>query len=282
MIVITDEAHRTQYGDLALNLRNALPNASYMGFTGTPLFSDDEITRRVFGEYVSTYDFQRAVDDKATVPLYYDARGERLGITTDDLNERLSEKLEEIEQTLDINKRQRLEQALKQDYHIITAKDRLDQIAEDFVEHYSTGWENGKAMLVCVDKITCVKMYDRISARWKERVQELARELNVARDDQEQTWRLRQLAWMQETQMAVVVSEEQGEVDRFRKEHLDITPHRRRMKEGFEVPEKMREKPEFMGRQVLDLDAAFKEAAAPIRVVPWTSCLKSWMNPLDW
>ncbi len=74
VIVITDEAHRTQYGTLSLNMRNALPNASYMGFTGTPLFKDDEITRRVFGEYVSTYDFQRAVEDGATVPLYYDAR----------------------------------------------------------------------------------------------------------------------------------------------------------------------------------------------------------------
>ena len=69
IIVITDEAHRTQYGTLALNLHNALPNASYIGFTGTPLFTDDEITRRVFGEYVSTYDFQRAVEDQATVPL---------------------------------------------------------------------------------------------------------------------------------------------------------------------------------------------------------------------
>ena len=80
IIVITDEAHRTQYGTLALNMRNALPNASYIGFTGTPLFKDDEITRRVFGDYVSTYDFQRAVEDKATVPLYYDARGEKLGV----------------------------------------------------------------------------------------------------------------------------------------------------------------------------------------------------------
>ena len=71
VIVITDEAHRTQYGTLALNMRNALPNASYIGFTGTPLFTDDEITRKVFGEYVSTYDFQRAVEDGATVPLYY-------------------------------------------------------------------------------------------------------------------------------------------------------------------------------------------------------------------
>ena len=96
VIVITDEAHRTQYGTLALNLRNALPNAGYIGFTGTPLFKDDEITRRVFGEYLSTYDFQRAVADKATVPLYYDARGEKLGVAIGDLNERIAEKLEEV------------------------------------------------------------------------------------------------------------------------------------------------------------------------------------------
>lgn len=82
IIVITDEAHRTQYGRLSLNMRNALPKASRIGFTGTPLFKDDEITRRVFGNYVSTYDFQRAVEDNATVPLYYDARGEKLGIAT--------------------------------------------------------------------------------------------------------------------------------------------------------------------------------------------------------
>ena len=82
---------------LALNMRNALPNASYIGFTGTPLFKDDEITRRVFGEYVSTYDFQRAVEDKATVPLYYDARGDKLGVAIGDLNERIAEKLEELE-----------------------------------------------------------------------------------------------------------------------------------------------------------------------------------------
>ena len=90
IIVITDEAHRTQYGTLALNMRNALPNASFIGFTGTPLFKDDEITRRVFGDYVSTYDFQRAVEDKATVPLYYDARGEKLGVAIGDLNERIA------------------------------------------------------------------------------------------------------------------------------------------------------------------------------------------------
>ena len=97
IIVITDEAHRTQYGILALNMRNALPNANFIGFTGTPLFKDDEITSKVFGEYVSTYDFQRAVEDKSTVPLYYDSRGETLGVETKDINEKIAEKLEQIE-----------------------------------------------------------------------------------------------------------------------------------------------------------------------------------------
>ena len=159
IIVITDEAHRTQYGTLALNMRNALPNASYIGFTGTPLFKDDEITRRVFGAYVSTYDFQRAVVDKATVPLYYDARGEKLGVAIGDLNDRIAQKLEELESqvTADIDVAQRLERELKRDYHVITADKRLDQVARDFVQHYSTAWETGKAMLVCIDKVTCVQ-----------------------------------------------------------------------------------------------------------------------------
>ena len=161
IIVITDEAHRTQYGTLALNMRNALPNASYIGFTGTPLFKDDEITRRVFGDYVSTYDFQRAVEDKATVPLYYDPRGDKLGLATHELNERIAAKLEELE-TDDIDVQQRLEKELKRDYHIITAKKRLEQIARDFVTHYSKAWESGKVMLVCIDKLTCVKMHNLI------------------------------------------------------------------------------------------------------------------------
>jgi len=136
VIVITDEAHRTQYGTLALNLRNALPNAGYIGFTGTPLFKDDEITRRVFGEYLSTYDFQRAVADKATVPLYYDARGEKLGVAIGDLNERIAEKLEAVA-TQDLDMLLRLEKDLKRDYHIITADKRLGQVARDFVRHYA-------------------------------------------------------------------------------------------------------------------------------------------------
>ena len=265
IIVITDEAHRTQYGTLALNLRNALPNASYIGFTGTPLFKDDEITRRVFGEYVSTYDFKRAVDDNATVPLYYDARGEKLGVAIGDLNERIAEKLEELE-TDNIDVEQRLERELKRDYHIITADKRLDQVARDFVQHYSTAWETGKAMLVCIDKVTCVRMHRLIGFYWDERIRELEKELASIADEQEEQFRRRQLDWMRETRMAVVVSEEQGEVDKFRKWDLDITPHRRLMKEGIDLPESMRSKPEYRNLQTMGLDDAFKAEEHPLRV----------------
>jgi type I restriction enzyme, R subunit len=265
IIVITDEAHRTQYGQLALNMRNALPNASYIGFTGTPLFKDDEITRRVFGDYVSTYDFQRAVEDKATVPLYYDARGEQLGVAVGDLNERIAAKLEELE-TQDIDIEQRLERELRRDYHIITADKRLDQIARDFVKHYATGWETGKAMLVCIDKITCVRMYNLIARHWEERLRELEADLGTAADEQEEVYRHRQINWMRETRMAVVVSEEQGEVDKFRRWDLDIIPHRKLIKEGMELPKAMRQRPQFRNMQRLDLDEAFKEEEHPFRI----------------
>ncbi|MGE5597881.1 MAG: type I restriction endonuclease subunit R, partial [Bacteroidota bacterium] len=255
IIVISDEAHRTQYGRLALNMRDALPNASYIGFTGTPLFKEDEITRRVFGDYISTYDFQRAVEDQATVPLYYDARGDKLGLATHDLNRRIAEKLEELEME-DINVQQRLERELQREYHIITAAKRLDQIARDFVSHYSTAWESGKAMLVCIDKITCVRMYNLIQQYWSERMTDLEKALSQAKDEQEEVYRRRQITWMRETRMAVVISEEQGEVDKFAKWGLDVTPHRRLIKEGFETADGTR----------ISLEEAFKKSDHPFRV----------------
>ena len=272
IIVITDEAHRTQYGTLALNMRNALPNACFIGFTGTPLFKDDEITRRVFGNYVSTYDFQRAVEDKATVPLYYDARGEKLGLAIGDLNERIAEKLEEFESE-DINVEQGLEKELKREYHIITADKRLDQVAKDFVHHYSTAWETGKAMLVCIDKITCVRMYNLITKYWNEHLADLQARLPTLAEGQEMAFQnleeidlQRQINWMRETRVAVVVSEEQGEVDKFRKWGLDIKPHRSLIKNGIDLPESMRSKPQFRNMQRIGLDDAFKADEHPFRI----------------
>ncbi|OLU34689.1 DEAD/DEAH box helicase [Pseudomonas sp. PA15(2017)] len=266
IIVITDEAHRTQYGTLSLNMRNAMPGASFIGFTGTPLFKDDEITKKVFGEYISTYDFQRAVEDNATVPLYYDARGEQLRFVDEGgdehsvadpkgLNEKIAAKLEELEID-DIDVQQRLERELKRDYHIITSTSRLEQVAQDFVRHYANGWETGKAMLVCIDKITCVRMHKLIDDYWREHIARLEKDLPSALDEQDDIWRRRQIDWMRETQIAVVVSEEQGEVDKFRKWDLDITPHRRLMKEGFLLGDGKR----------LDLESAFKKSEHPFRV----------------
>lgn len=266
IIVITDEAHRTQYGTLALNARDALPNASYIGFTGTPLFSDDEITKRVFGDYISTYDFQRAVDDGATVPLFYDARGEKLRFldeggqqhTVSDpasLNEKIAAKVEEME-VEDVDVAQRLERELKRDYHIITANARLEQIADDFVQHYTNAWESGKAMLVCIDKITCVRLYDLIKVRWQQRQLALDKEIRNTTDLQDQVFIERKFKWMNETRMAVVISEEQGEVKKFKKWKLDITPHRELIKKGFELPDGKR----------LDVESAFKKDDHPFRI----------------
>ena len=265
IVVITDEAHRTQYGTLALNMRNALPNAARIGFTGTPLFKEDEITRRVFGDYVSTYDFQRAVEDGATVPLYYDARGDTLGVAIDDLNERIAEKLEEIE-VEDIDVAQRLEQELRREYHVVTAGNRLDQVARDFVRHYSAAWETGKAMLVCIDKVTCVRMHALVDHYLNERIQELEAERKETPDEQKAIYLKRQIDWMRETRIAVVVSEEQGEVKKFRKWGLDITPHRRLIKEGMDLPESMRKQPQFRNMQRMAVDDAFKAEAHPFRI----------------
>ncbi|WP_374601966.1 type I restriction endonuclease subunit R [Arenimonas sp.] len=271
IIVISDEAHRTQYGTLALNMRNALPGASYIGFTGTPLMGDDEVTRRVFGDYVSTYDFRRAVDDGATVPLYYDARGEKLKVATDDLNQRIADKLAEFEDELnaDPDAQRRLEAAMGRDYHVITADERLDRIARDFVRHYAEGWESGKAMFVCIDKPTCVRMHGLIEKYWTEHIHALTVRNNSETDDQTLAERTRQLKWMGETRFAVMVSEEQGEVDRFRRLGLDIQPHRRLIKEGWSMPG---------APKPLSMEDAFKKADHPFRVA---IVCAMWMTGFD-
>ena len=256
IIVIVDEAHRTQYGNLAVNLRNALPEALYIAFTGTPLMKDDEITRKVFGDYISRYGFLRAVEDGATVPLYYDARGEELGVATNELNKKIAEKLEEFEIT-DVDVEQRLEQELRREYHIITAPDRLDAIAYDFVQHYSTAWESGKAMFIAIDKITAVKMHASITKHWRERISELESKLTVFSDEEDRLALEQQCDWLKTTQIAVVVSEEQGEVEKFRRWNLDIRQHRRLIKQGFETDDGQR----------IDVESAFKRDDHPFRIV---------------
>jgi type I restriction enzyme R subunit len=146
-------------------MRLALPNASFIGFTGTPLFKYDHLTCRIFGGYVSRYDFKRSEQDQSTVKLVYENRGEKLGLARLDLNDRIAAKIEEYE--LNPDQTALLEKLLGQDYEVITADDRPDKLAEDFVEHCATRWQSGKSTLVCIDKITCARMHQRIIPLWK-------------------------------------------------------------------------------------------------------------------
>ncbi|MCH8486483.1 MAG: type I restriction endonuclease subunit R [Candidatus Cyclonatronum sp.] len=249
IIVISDEAHRTQGGNLAMNLRNALPNASFIGFTGTPLFKDDEITKRIFGDYVSRYDFKRSVDDGATVPLYYENRGEYLGLKNPLINEQIRAIIDAESEDLDSDQRSRVEQLFAREYPILTARKRLDAIAKDAVWHFCNRGYKGKGMFIALDKLTAVRMYDLITHHWKQTVEQLEKDLRKRNyGDQELLEKSRELQWIKETEICVVVSSEQNEIQKFRKWDLDIVPHREKM-------------------NTQDLETRFKDEDDPFRFV---------------
>ena len=245
IIILSDEAHRSQNGIFADNMCRLLPTASRIGFTGTPLFKYDNITERTFGSYVSIYDFKRAVDDGATVPLYYENRSDMLGIENPEINDELLEAVEAAD--LDVNQQAKLELELAKDIHIITSEPRLDTIAKDFVEHYSELWTTGKAMFVCVNKVTCVRMYNFVQKYWATKIAELEKELKTVSQQEAQELQ-RKIDWMKETEMAVVVSQEQNEIQTFNNWGLDIIPHREKMEKR-------------------ELDKEFKDSENPFRVV---------------
>lgn len=246
VIVITDEAHRSQYNIFALNMRNALPNAGFLGFTGTPLIKgDDERTREVFGEYVSVYDFARSIEDGATVPLYYENRIPEVQLTNQDLNRDLEALLEAAE--LDEDQEKKLEREFGREYHIITREDRLESIAKDVVTHFTGRGYRGKAMMVCIDKATAVRMYDKVQAHWKAEVARLKAELAQAKGEAREAL-IARINLMEATDMAVVVSQGQNEVEELSRKGLDITPHRQRMLKD-------------------NLDEKFKDENNPLRLV---------------
>jgi type I restriction enzyme R subunit len=249
IIVISDEAHRTQGGQLAMNLRNALPNASFIGFTGTPLFKDDELTKRIFGDYVSRYDFKRSVDDGATVPLYYENRGEYLGLKNPVINEQIRAVIDAETEDLDSDQRSRLEQLFAREYPILTARKRLDAIAKDVVWHFCNRGYKGKGMFIALDKLTAVKMYNLITTHWNQYIQQIEKEISKGKyGDQELLEKGRELQWIKETEICVVVSSEQNEIQKFQKWELDIEPHREKMNDQ-------------------DLETRFKEENDPFRFV---------------
>ena len=280
IIVISDEAHRTQAGRLAGNMRRALPHASFIGFTGTPLFMQDELTRRIFGDYVSRYDFKRSEEDGSTVKLVYDNRGEKLGLARTDLNERIATKIEQAE--LDLDQEALLDKLLGKDYEVITADERLERIAADFVEHCATRWQSGKSMLVCIDKITCARMHQLIIPRWQSKAAAVRAtadakltEAQAATEEGARTMLLEeaqkleaQAAWLDETIVGIIISEAQNEVRDFKNWDFDIIPHRALMKQGFETADGQR----------VDVETAFKNPHHPFRVA--VVCAM-WMTGFD-
>ena len=244
VVVLTDEAHRSQYDTLALNMRSALPKAMFMAFTGTPLIAGEERTKEVFGDYVSIYDFQQSIEDGATVPLFYENRTPELQLVNPDLNDDIYQLIEDAD--LDSEQEAKLERELGRQYHLITRDDRLDTVAKDIVRHFLGRGFVGKAMVVSIDKATALRMYDKVKLHWAADLAQTQKELGVltyaslgggmsaeqARRDARIAELKQRLEVLNTTDMAVIVSPGQNEIQQMQKLGLDIESHRKRMNES--------------------------------------------------
>ena len=244
IIVIADEAHRTQYDTFALNMRTALPNAAFIAFTGTPLMQTEEKTREVFGDYVSVYTYRQSTEDGATVPLYYENRIPELQLTNLHLNAEMEILIEEAE--LNPEQEQKLEREFAREYHLITRNDRLERIAKDIVTHFMGRGFQGKAMVVSIDKATAVKMYDKVKKYWDAYLAGLKQQ-RTGLQGEELVLLDQKIEYMVKTDIAVVVSQSQNEIEDLKKKGVDIIPHRTRM-----VKE--------------DLASKFKDPQDPLRI----------------
>lgn len=251
IIVLVDEAHRTQYKSLAENMRTALPNANYIAFTGTPLLGSKRLTNQWFGNYVSEYNFAQSVEDGSTVPLFYSRRVPEVWLENDFLDDDVldiieDENLNEAETKLLENSSSRILEVIKRD-------DRLDKIARDIVHHLPRRGFRGKAMVVSVDKYTAVKMYDKVQHYWGEEKKKLVAERNKAATKEERDQISAMIDYMNKMEMAVIVSEEADENQKFAAQGLDISSHRAKMNEI--TPE---------GK---DIEDRFKDPTDPLQLV---------------
>jgi type I restriction enzyme R subunit len=245
IIVVTDEAHRSQYDIFASNMRSALPNAAFIGFTGTPLMAGEERTKEVFGDYISVYNFKESVDDANTVPLYYENRIPELQLTNDNLTDDIADIYDRAD--LDEDQERKLEKEIAREYHLLTREDRLDRIGEDIVAHFLGRGVLSKAMVISIDKATAVRTFDKVQKHWKAALAKLRKDIAGA-DPMDKPELEARLKWFEETDMAVVVSSAQNEIEEFKAKGLDIATHRKRM-----VKE--------------DLETKFKKPEDPLRIV---------------
>jgi type I restriction enzyme, R subunit len=251
IIVIVDEAHRTQYKSLAENMRAGLPHAQYLAFTATPLLGKKRKTNDWFGDYVSEYTFVQSTDDGATVPLFYEKRVPEAYIANETLSEDFYQILED--ENLDDAQKAKLEKKFSQEIEVIKRDDRLEKIARDIVYHFPRRGYLGKGLVISVDKFTAVKMYDKVQYHWKEAIKELRQEIAQTFDAEKNAELTRQLEFMRTAEMAVVVSEEADEEKKFADEGLDIKPHRKRMNKADENGH--------------DIEYQFKDRTNPLKLV---------------
>lgn len=251
IVVIVDEAHRTQYKSLAENMRAGLPNASYLAFTGTPLLGRERKTNEWFGDYVSEYTFQQSMEDGATVPLFYQKRVPEMQIQNEDLSEEFYQIIEE--ENLDDAQQEKLEKRFATEMQVITRDDRLETIAKDIVYHFPRRGYLGKGMVVTVDKFTAVKMFDKVQRLWKEDIKALLGRIAHTPNEVEKQRLKKTVEWMRKVEMAVVISEEAGEAEKFAARGLNIAPHRERMNR--------------LDAHMADIEGNFKDEAHPLQLV---------------
>lgn len=248
IIVFTDEAHRSQYNKLAMDMRKALPNACFLAFTGTPLIRGDEKTKEVFGDYTSIYNFEQSILDKATVKLYYENRRPDLQIVNPKMEDEIQTIIEEAELTEE--QEERFASKYANMYQAITRNDRLDKVAQDIVEHFMGRGYMGKAMYVAIDKPTAVKMCDKVQYFWKEHIKKLEEILKTS-DPEQRKYLQNKIDYMKETDMTVVVSASQNEIEYCKKHGTDITSYRLRINK----------------EDIKKIESRFKDADDPLRIV---------------
>ena len=250
IFVLVDEAHRTQYKQLAENMHIGLPNANYIAFTGTPLLGSKRLTNQWFGDYVSEYNFAQAIDDGSTRPLYYSRRVPEVGLSNDWLDTDIADIVED--ENLNDREQELLENTSSRILEVIKRDSRLEKIAKDIAHHFPRRGFLGKGMVISVDKYTVIRMFEKVQKYWKEEMKLLVQERNEAKTQEERDRLNSILAYMDGTEMAVVISEEAGEEEKFAAQHLDITVHRRKMKEI---------------RGGKDIEDRFKDPNDPFRLV---------------
>lgn len=251
IVIVVDEAHRTQYKDLAENMRTGLPNAGYIAFTGTPLLGPKRLTNQWFGDYVSEYNFAQSIEDGSTVPIYYSRRVPEVALTNTDLNDDYLEIVEN--ENLTGEEEERLSKYYSKTNEVLKRDDRLNKVAQDIVEHFPKRGYLGKAMVVSVDKFTVIRMYDKVKHYWDKKLKELVEQRSQAKSQEDKAKVNKQINYMKDIEMAVVISEDNDGEERYIRENLEIKKHRDRM--------------DFIDENGHDIEDNFKDPHHPLSIV---------------